>query len=262
MNEFDFGRFRREPSAQFTASLYRRITDRPTLRSRMHSTLANPVSRLRFGVILIASLAIIGACARAAFSPRIVPVGRFWVSEMSERFLCGEDVVDLNYTPSGFMPTPQPAPTPEPLINLQEFRESLDFTLRVPTWAPDGYVLQDSYPRPGRFVWYSINWIGPKGTYISMFAWPWSDWPTGMEIRRLPGSWEEVAVDGEPGVIVHGECVTQTVFLPVGSAEPEVEVTWVEEMTRLYWSQDGAYYELSAYPIEVDVLVRMAESAQ
>ena len=258
MNTPDFSHFRKDPSPEFADALYQKITTRQSFLSGSRAIFKNPVSTVRASLVVIVSVLIVGTCIQQVFTPRQVQVGDFWVHEMSKKFICVGDTVYPSYTPSSPMPTPQPQPAPAeiPTISLQELKQTLDFTLRIPTWAPQGFSLQHEYPMPSPFVRYGIGWLGPNGTGISMMYFPATDWPTGMEIRVLRGAWEEVTVHNAPAVVVHGRCRFET---------------WDDDITWLYWSQERVYYELSALPVrnyqnqnDVDIedLIRMAESAR
>jgi hypothetical protein len=138
----------------------------------------------------------------------------------------------------------------------------LDFTLMIPTWAPEGFSLQQTeYPMPGPFLRYSINWHGPNGMGINMMYFPATDWPTGREIRVLRGAWEETMVQGTPAVIVHGECRFAGGLQPAQSIAA-LEFAWDDSFTRLNWYQDEVFYELIARDLDSDILIRMAESAR
>jgi len=258
MKTTDFSQFRKDPPAEFTDALYRKIATRQSFLSSARAIFKNPVSTIRAGLILILSVLIVGTCIQQVLTPRQVQVGNFWVLEMSEKFICAGNTVYPSYTPSSPMPTPQPQPAPTeiPKISLQELKQTLDFTLRIPTWAPEGFTLQREYPMPSPYTRYGIGWLGPNGTGISMMYFPATDWPTGREIRVLRGTWEEVTVHNTPAVVVYGRCRFDT---------------WDDSLTWLYWNQEGVYYDLSALPVknhqdqsdlDIEDLIRMAESAR
>jgi hypothetical protein len=254
----DFSHFRKEPPPEFTNALFQKITTRRSFFFGAHTMFEKPFSIVRVSFILIVSLLIVGTCVQQVFTPRQVQVGDFWVHEMSKKFICAGDTVYPSYTPSSPMPTPQPqhAPTEIPTINLQELKQTLDFTLMIPTWAPEGFSLQQEYPMPDPFIRYGISWLSPNGTGITMMYFPETDWPTGKEIRVLHGAWKEVTVHNTPAVVVYGRCRFET---------------WDDSVNWLYWSKGGVYYELFAMPVsnyqnqsDVDSedLIRMAESAR
>lgn len=262
MNTPDFSQFKKEPPPEFADALYQKIATEHSFLFRTRAILNRPVSTARAALILIVSVLIVGTCARQIYTPRQVQVGSFWVHEMSEEFICAGDTVYPSYTPSSPMPTPQPAPTNVPTVSLQELKQMLDFPLRIPSWAPEGFSLQqEEYPIPSPFVYYSISWIGPNNTGINMMYFPEIFWPSGQEIRVLRGAWEETKVRNVPAVVVHGQC--RFIGNPQSvQAYENLEMAWDDNVTRLYWDQEGVYYELFGSDIDADTLIRMAEAAR
>lgn len=94
-----------------------------------------------------------------------------------------------------------------------------------------------------------------------MMYFPEDNWPSGKEIQVVRGAWEETKVNNTPAVIIHGQC--HFVGNPQSvQAYENLDMAWEDSITRLYWEQEGVYYELFASDIDSEVLVRMAESAQ
>ena len=246
MNTSDFSRFRKEPSPDFENRLYQKIDKR-------HKLIKSSRGRL----LLFAVLLILGACVQQVLTPRQIQIGNFWVHEMSKKFICAGDTVYPSYTPSSPLPTPQPAPINIPTADLEEFRQELGINLSIPTWAPEGFTLQETeYSAPtNSFVRYTINWYGINDTGITMSYFPAIDFPGGREIPVLRGDWDEATVQGQPAVIIHGEC-------SFASTVSEHEAVWNDNVIRLNWMQDGVFYELRAYDLDTDVLIKMAESAR
>lgn len=101
---------------------------------------------------------------------------------------------------------------PERVVSLAEARVTLPFELRLPAWAPDGFVLQDDQVR----IWLhtsgaerqtvSFTWRDPAHPqsihlYIDVDhpASSWGQWLVGSE-----SSVEEVVINGQPGALVRG----------------------------------------------------------
>lgn len=259
MNQDDFTQFRSEPSQEFAEAVYERISTQPNPKASLRSVLDAPVRAWK--VVLLTSIAVVvaGACATQVLTPRQTQVGDFWVYEMSEDFICHGNVVYPSYTPSSPLPTRQPSPDLTTRVSLAEaldgYEELLGINLKVPTWAPGGFGLRDEYPEARPFVRYSINWLNnATGSGIAMMFQPGDDWPTGREIRVLRGQWEQVSVKGQPAVIVHGRCSVLH--------GRELAFEWNEEVTWLFWKDDGVFYELWGMGAEPETLVAMAESAE
>jgi hypothetical protein len=135
----------------------------------------------------------------------------------------------------------------------------MDSDLKIPTFSPEGFALQKDFPQPQFFVRYSINWFGPGDEGVGMWVFNKDAWPTGREIRVLRGKWEEVSVNGKPAVLVDGQC--SGVLQPVPPYGP-IEATWALGFKRLNWSESGVFYELFTESVDIEDLIRMAESAR
>lgn len=152
---------------------------------------------------------------------------------------------------------------PHTVVSLAEARTTLPFELRLPAWAPDGYVLQEDEVR----IWrpqppvsgiepqsVTLTWRNPaydQGIRLCI-AYPastWANWLVGHE-----STVEEIVINGQPAALVRGAWED-------GEWRPELDMT-------LLWVPEGsaASYSLSAMPrftqVSVEDLIRMAESVR
>jgi len=141
-------------------------------------------------------------------------------------------------------------PTQE--VSLAEAEATLGFTFTVPTWAPEGFILQDevSYWLPTEVTSYTT----------AMLTWEHPDLgPIQLGVLQGEGdeymlvgqhSVEEVQVRGRPAAVVRGGWDYET-----GEYQDN---GWL----KLTWEEHGVVYSLagSEPAVSVDDLVRMAES--
>lgn len=134
---------------------------------------------------------------------------------------------------------------------LEDARAVLPFTVDLPAWVPEGYVLAETVEIPrfedgvGRV---SMHWAASQKAHLSLDiedrAPEESNWVVG------PGSIEEVLVHGEPAALVRGGWQSDT-------------KQWDHpEILHLYVAHHGQTYIFSTVmkDISVDELVRIAES--
>lgn len=159
------------------------------------------------------------------------------------------------------------------VTNLEEARSVLGFEFGFPSWAPQGFVLEDKMKMsPWSQKAFSASWTSrdggePIGIFLS---YRWFDVATlPNPIHRSvstgpvpPGSFEEVKVFGRPAVLVRGDWNWQ--MRPVEETE-EIELKWDRKNgLSLYWADDDVAYLLWTYnpTISPEDLIRMAESAR
>ncbi len=249
MNDEFLIQYRRTPRRAFADDLLARLTRerRPGMVTLLVST---PARRFATGLIalcLVASTVLLAAPgARAAVGQLIRTIGG----------------ITFDYT------TPPPDSSGatiirERVVSLAEARATLPFELRLPTWAPDGYLLQEDQVR----IWLhasetarqtvTFTWLDPtqprRGS-ISLYidvdspASSWGKWLVGE------GSVEEVAIGGRTGALVRGAWEDRR---------------WHDELgMNLLWQPGGAEatYMLHAATqftqLTQEDLIRMAESVQ
>jgi len=140
---------------------------------------------------------------------------------------------------------------PEETMSLDEARAVLPFDFSLPTWAPEGFVLQEgvavALPRemPYARLWWRNDDLH-QSIYLEVM-YPATDeqrpnWVVG------PGSVEEVEVNGQPAALVHG----------AWNADAQ---EFGGDLLTLMWERDGVYYSLVGMEGQAEDLVRMAGSA-
>ena len=198
MNDEFLIQYRRTPHRAFADDLYAQLTQerRPAGYARLVST---PARRFAAG---LAALCLIAATVLLA-----APGARATVGQLI-RTIGG---ITFDFT------TPPPDSSgatiiPERVVSLAEARAMLPFELRLPAWAPDGFVLQEDQVR----IWLhtsgterqtvSFTWLDPTHPQsIHMYididhpASSWGQWLVGSE-----SSVEEVVINGQPGALVRG----------------------------------------------------------
>jgi len=139
-------------------------------------------------------------------------------------------------------------------LSLADAQAQLGDRLRVPSWAPDGFVLQDRVQvhdlvdRQSTFI--ELEWRRTDGLRL----WLRSEWPPqDSALLHVVGtdSAEEVSVYGERAVVIRG----------VWNADKK---EWTpSQLMQLYWESEGVVYQLETVQqdaVTVAELVRMAES--
>ena len=276
MNDEFLTQYRKAPHPAFAEALYQRISQQP--QPGFAFKLWNKLTLRNAGALLIL-MVIVAACAYyAATQTPYRKVGGIWLT-VQKTYVW--DIPSVSETPEEIS-------VPEcPILPLDEAREILRFDVSVPTWAPEGFVLNEDVcgvDATSDFV--SLAWTGNNGnSFMSIFIrnLRWYD-PTA-NIYRLgeaavwepiaPGSYEEVQVNGQPAVLIRGDWAAPAAItgpLPEG----KTEVGWDEDLgLRLYWVHGEALYELYTHmPLQewhhlytmADVspedLIKMAESAK
>lgn len=248
MNDEFLIHYRQTPRRAFADDLLARLT-RERRPGRVTLLVSTPARRFATGLIalcLVAATVLLAAPgARAAVGQLIRTIGG----------------IAFDFT------TPPPdsrgaAIIPERVVSLAEARATLPFELRLPAWAPDGFVLQEDqvriwlHPSGAERQTVSFTWLDPAHPQsIHMYididhpASTWGQWLVGSE-----SSVEEVVINGRPGALVRG-----------GWENGQ----WQSERNMmLLWQPQGpeATYMLSAATQFTQVtredLIRMAESVR
>ena len=248
MNDEFLIQYRRTPHRAFADDLYARLTQerRPAGYARLVFT---PARRFAAG---LAALCLIAAPVLLA-----APGARATVGQLI-RTIGG---ITFDFT------TPPPDSSgatiiPERVVSLVEARATLPFELRLPAWAPEGFVLQEDQVR----IWLhtpgterqtvSFTWLDPTHPqsihlYIDVDhpASSWGEWLAGSE-----SSVEEVVINGQPGALVRGGWEDGQ-----WGAEPAITLLWQPEGAE-------ATYMLVAWTqfmqLTQEDLIRMAESVR
>ncbi len=247
MNDDFLSQFRRPPRRAFARDLYARL-DRERKPMMFTTPASRPVRWLAAGVaafcLLSFTVLAVSPEARAAAGQIIRTIGGVTFDEG----------------------TPPPDTTDAVIVRpdrktLAEVRGSLPFELRLPTWAPDGFMLEENevqiVDRPGSppaIIDVFLRWTVPNqpdrgsiGLSVLYLTRGSNRWIIG------PNTVQEVKVNGQPAALVQG-----------GGWEGKEwrgDLGWM-----LHWQPQGTdvTYRLSTYntTLSPEDLIRMAESAR
>ena len=284
MNDDFLTQYRKTPPLEFADALYQRISQQ--VRPGFAFTIWNKLTLRNAGALLVFIVAVAACAYYAASRTPYHKVGGIWLT------------VQKTYVweiPS-VSETPEEITVPEcPIVPLDEAREILQFDFLVPTWAPEGFTINDSVAISPSFSsgcdvsstsdFISWSWTGNNGnSYIGIFIQNLRWYDPVANIYRLgeaavwtpvaPGSYEEIEVNGQPSILIRGDWASPVMFtepLPAG----KIEFEWDKDLgLRLYWVQGEALYELYTYmflqerhdltiaDVSPEDLIKMAESAR
>jgi hypothetical protein len=158
-------------------------------------------------------------------------------------------------TPTAMEPTIYSIPT----LMLPKVLKNPPFQFGLPTWVPEGYVLDQNVGIANSKSWVSLVWSNSDLSEIEMLV---EREYTGYNIPAGENSSEEIKINGQPALLVRG-------FWHEQQWDPKRGIV-------IGWSKDGHFYRLTysqrepshneIVPIEGDMeakiaeLVRMAES--
>ena len=143
---------------------------------------------------------------------------------------------------------------PEQTLSLDEARETVSFAFGLPTWVPEGFVLQKEAVLFAEepFLRLSLKWVDSTGSGRSLNldvaqANTETTWVVG------PDSVEVTEVNGQPAAIIRG-----------GWDYDAKEWSQALEVLTLRWRQGEVEYLLTMYGgrLSMDDLTRVAESVQ
>ena len=236
MNDKFLRSYRIAPRLAFAQDMRKRlkIDEEKTLRVR--TLLLRPVAIGAITLLLVLTLTlVVSPAARAQVQDWVGQVGGVLFTATGD-YPGGDEPVTI---------------APSEKMSLEDARAILPFTIDLPTWVPEGYVLEETVT----FVHFEdgverifIQWRAPQKALLE------------LEIENLPpeeSKWlvgqesiEEVLVDGEPAALVRGGWHADT-------------KQWENpEILHLYIPHKGQTYIFSSMEkdIPVDELIRMAES--
>jgi hypothetical protein len=272
MNDEFLTKPHKTPRAEFADALYERISRQPPSPLRISQTRL-PKLTFRNAVMAFAFLFLIAACVYAVAEKRWNKVGGIWVDvqrtiKVDNPSLSGESLV-IEIQPKCF--------------SVDEARKILQFSFKVPAWAPDGFTFSDeicssedlslSYSSP------FLNWAGAdKNTSIILdlrnlkqYNVATQKYESGSASTAMfgmpvaPGSYEEVLVHGQPAVLVRGDWNGEDAPWANGETSVrEYEYKWDEKRAlQLYWVDGEVFYHLyTRAKVSSENLIRMAESAR
>lgn len=147
-----------------------------------------------------------------------------------------------------------------PTLALSKALENSPFQFGLPTWVPEGYVLDENVANAES--WISLVWNNSNLSEIQMLV---EREYNGYSIPAGENSSEEIKINGTPALLVRGFWNAQDQW------DPTLGIV-------IGWEKDGHFYRLTYYeresshntikPIEGDMdaiineLIRMAESIQ
>jgi hypothetical protein len=263
MSEEFLQAMRQPPRREFVEALYAEIS-RPTVSGLLALLTSSPTRRLATGLaalaLLLAAVFAASPAVRAAVAQIVIDIGGLRFQEIDDATFSepqGVIVHELVITPQA--------------VSISEAEAMLPFTLTLPTWVPDGLLLQekaeavpvsDDCPY-APFV--EVRWCCPDNPYecirMRVECEPESRSPEPVGT----GSVEEVDINGLPGALVKGALIGQS--FP-GEAR---QLTWGGAGLKLKWKRGGLIYSLYYLNGEgtysrrfggslADDLIRMAES--
>jgi hypothetical protein len=236
MNDKFLRNYRIAPRLAFAQDMRKRleIDEEKTLRVR--TLLLRPVALGAITLLLVLTITlVVSPTARAQVQDWVGQVGGVLFTATGD-YPGGDEPVTI---------------APSEKMSLEDARAILPFTIDLPAWVPEGYVLEETVT----FVHFEdgverifIQWRAPQKALLELeienLPPEESKWFVGLE------SIEEVLVDGEPAAMVRGGWHADT-------------KQWENpEILHLYIPHKGQTYIFSSMEkdISVDELIRMAES--
>ena len=236
MNDKFLRSYRIAPRLAFAQDMRKRlkIDEEKTLRVR--PLLLRPVAIGAITLLLVLTLTlVVSPAARAQVQDWVGQVGGVLFTATGD-YPGGDEPVTI---------------APSEKMSLEDANAILPFTIDLPAWVPEGYVLEETVT----FVHFEdgverifIQWRAPQKALLELeienLPPEESKWLVGLE------SIEEVLVDGEPAALVRGGWHADT-------------KQWENpEILHLYIPHKGQTYIFSSMEkdIPVDELIRMAES--
>lgn len=248
-------KYRTQPPHEFSMALYAQISKPKSQYNTKKMTLQNIA-------LVIATLALIIACARVVTMPRFVEIGNIWV-----------DVKNHLVIPS-FPQLENMIPTQEqaPVYTLADIEAVYNGMLKIPDWVPDGYsfyaVIQMSEIGTDNLT--SLFWKGSTlEQHVQLYANSMKHWIIGLDryvvgpastFPVAPGSFREVKVNGQSAVLIKGDW---TYNFDLQENLP-LKIDWDKKAAiQLYWIDGEWLYHLTAsQDVSIDDLIRMAESSK
>lgn len=262
MNDEFMHEFYEEPRPEFGNTLYERISrESPSRFAQIF--LSHPT--FRYAAIAIVSLFVIAAGVYVAYQSRWNKVSDIWV--------------DVKQTYTIEVGPPEIISESElgvECVTVEEARKNLHIDFQVPTWVPEGFTFDNKIcglDLTANFVHLSLFWQGPdehSGIDIMLRNLRWFNiasqeyevGPAATLFPVAPGSYEEVEVNGQPAILVHGSWEDPWNMQP--PPEGKWELKWDKSRgLQLYWVEgEVLYYLQTLAEVSAEDLIRMAESAR
>jgi len=167
--------------------------------------------------------------------------------------------------PDTILPAPtkvEPTVYTIPTVSVTDLIKNPPFQFGLPTWAPDGYTLDESAGIATSSNWVSLVWNHPNQSEIELLI---ESEYSGYSIPAGENSSEEIKINGAPALLIRGFWDAQHQWDP----KRGISLDWEKDGQhyRLNYSERGtAHHEI--VPIKGDMdkiieeLVKMAESIQ
>lgn len=251
MNEDFLTSLQKMPQQEFTARLYRKITQ-----SAEPSSSTGRVKRLSL------SFAILTTALALAFV--FVPSVRADVEFLIQK-IAGFSFEELSQSP--ITCDPMKCDPDEELLgtmSVEEAQAAVPFEIHLPAWTPDGYWLNPKVSLIRSSAGYDmieVEWLKTGFTQENHWDYTqqmtlsiWSDQKENPTWKVGQGSVTEIALNGQPAALIHGGWEL-------------FNKDWNGNgMTQIVWEKNGIRYALSAAFVEPatvipdEDLIRMAES--
>lgn len=157
--------------------------------------------------------------------------------------------------------------TPQPTLPYDTFLQQVPFTLRLPTWLPDGLELVgwdvDPHSELGAqivlYYMYASGWGDPEAPVVVLEMTDGDLNPWFLSEQAL----QEVTVNGQPGAYIQGGWMTEE---PVEPGEEVHGLFWDDSTDDYYlsWEEGGLTYRIRAHHIDLtlEAILRIAESLE
>jgi len=260
MNDEFLAKFHKTPREEFADALYERISQQP--QPRFPQTIAIKMT-FRNAAVVFMLILLIAACVYAVVEEKSWDkVGVIYMKlqrthRVDNPTLSGEPLV-MEFQPK--------------CLSIDEAREFLRFSFKVPAWAPGDFTFSDEI-----CGFADLHYLSRSAFLI----WEGAGENTGMklDLRHLyeqeppsplipvaPGSYEEVQVHGQPAVLIRGDWNWEDSPWANGqmSSVKEYEYKWDEKWAlQLYWVDGEVMYQLyTSANVSPEDLIKMAESAR
>lgn len=261
MNDNFLTQFRESPRPEFARALYDRISQETKT-----PLLSLPIGTVKKRLVWAMAALCLAFVVALAASPEVrAQVSQFWS-------IIGGVWFRVTTQPP-MPPVMRPLPTASGKVSLgkelslTEAKAELAFAFKIPTWAPEGFVLHDKvtihdWPinRHVSLFWYNaqrvpIQLMVRHNVYYDFWERKYKVGPP-ISLPVPPGSVEEVKINGQPAALIYGfwgyrydisQPTPQPAFLPM------LALQWMEGEVVYWLSADQRY-------VTVNDLIRMAES--
>ena len=249
MNDYFIDKSLPKLRKEFAESLYSTISkdtssvSQPVIYQNLRRRRWLPVAAIALGVFILV------AWSQIKLWIQYIPIGDLFLVEIQESmedFPAGVDMITT-------IPTPGRLPT---VIFDGMEGELWELDYLSPTWLPEGFYAAGA---PRTMISYEETlgfWSNDNQQNIRLFVVPRHG---GMHPFAPAGMYEEVQVNGEPAILIHGR------FALIDPDRPTANREWDETLgLQLSWSWGVSVYTLETFGeyLSKSDLIRMAESME